>query len=132
MISSFVYRKGLLEFNWSFSAAVGLFNSVINFSFLIAANWISPEAAGYQPMVKPSLYARSAGEQLFDVVNCVLMIGLSLLTAYPLLYVLFASLSEPSGSSPTPGCCCARSDSRSAPTAWCSRTPTSSAATPTP
>jgi putative aldouronate transport system permease protein len=41
VISSFVYRKGLQEFNWSFSAAVGLFNSVINFSFLIAANWLS-------------------------------------------------------------------------------------------
>ncbi len=41
VISSFVYRKGLQEFNWSFSAAVGLFNSVINFSFLLGANWIS-------------------------------------------------------------------------------------------
>jgi putative aldouronate transport system permease protein len=41
VISSFVYRKGLQEFSWSFSAAVGLFNSAINFSFLIAANWIS-------------------------------------------------------------------------------------------
>jgi len=41
VISSFVYRKGLLEFNWSSSAAVGLFNSVINFSFLLSANWIS-------------------------------------------------------------------------------------------
>jgi putative aldouronate transport system permease protein len=41
VISSFVYRKGILEFNWSFSAAVGLFNSVINFFFLIASNWLS-------------------------------------------------------------------------------------------
>ncbi len=41
VISSFVYRKGLLEFSWSYSAAVGLFNSLINFSFLIGANWIS-------------------------------------------------------------------------------------------
>jgi putative aldouronate transport system permease protein len=41
VISSFVYRKGLQEFSWSFSAAVGLFNSAINFTFLIAANWIS-------------------------------------------------------------------------------------------
>jgi putative aldouronate transport system permease protein len=41
VISSFVYRKGLLEFNWSYSAAVGLFNSVINFSFLVSANWVS-------------------------------------------------------------------------------------------
>ena len=41
VISSFVYRKGLQEFSWSFSAAVGLFNSVINFMLLIASNKIS-------------------------------------------------------------------------------------------
>ena len=27
MISSYTYRKGLLEFNWSYSTAVGLFNT---------------------------------------------------------------------------------------------------------
>lgn len=41
VISSFVYRKGLQEFNWSFSSAVGLFNQVINFVLLISANWFS-------------------------------------------------------------------------------------------
>ena len=41
VISSYVYRKGLLEFNWSYSSAVGLFNSVINFLMLTAANKIS-------------------------------------------------------------------------------------------
>ena len=41
VISTYVYRKGLQEFNWSYSTAVGLFNSVINFTFLIAANTIS-------------------------------------------------------------------------------------------
>lgn len=41
VISSFVYRKGLLEFSYSFSAAVGLFNSVIDFIFLILANTLS-------------------------------------------------------------------------------------------
>lgn len=41
VISSYVYRKGLLEFNWSFSTAVGLFNSIINLALLIAANYIS-------------------------------------------------------------------------------------------
>lgn len=41
IISSFVYRKGLLEFGWSFSSAVGLFNSLINCILLISANWIS-------------------------------------------------------------------------------------------
>ncbi|EGG37695.1 ABC transporter permease [Paenibacillus sp. HGF5] len=41
VISSFVYRKGLLEFGWSYSSAVGLFNSVINLVLLISANYIS-------------------------------------------------------------------------------------------
>lgn len=41
VISTFVYRKGLEEFNWSFSTAVGLFNSLVNFGFLLTANWIS-------------------------------------------------------------------------------------------
>ncbi len=41
VISSFVYRKGIQEFSWSFSAAVGLFNSVINFALVMTSNWIS-------------------------------------------------------------------------------------------
>lgn len=41
VISTFVYRKGLLEFNYSYSSAVGLFNSVINCILLILANWFS-------------------------------------------------------------------------------------------
>ncbi|MDF2936809.1 MAG: binding-protein-dependent transport system inner rane component [Paenibacillaceae bacterium] len=41
VISSFVYRKGLLEFNWSYSTAVGLFNSLINLVLLVAANRLS-------------------------------------------------------------------------------------------
>lgn len=41
IISTFVYRKGLLEANYSYSAAVGLFNSVINSALLITANLIS-------------------------------------------------------------------------------------------
>jgi putative aldouronate transport system permease protein len=44
VISSFVYRKGLLEMNYSYSAAVGLFNSLINFALLILANWLSKMA----------------------------------------------------------------------------------------
>jgi putative aldouronate transport system permease protein len=38
VISSFVYRKGLLDQDFSYSTAVGLFNSVVGFAFLIAAN----------------------------------------------------------------------------------------------
>jgi putative aldouronate transport system permease protein len=38
VISSFVYRKGLQQFDWSFSSAVGLFNSLINFALIIYTN----------------------------------------------------------------------------------------------
>lgn len=41
VIASFVFRRGLLEFDWSYTAAVGLFNSAINFSMLVFANWMS-------------------------------------------------------------------------------------------
>ncbi len=41
VISTFVYRQGLLEMNYSYSAAVGLFNSVINFVLLVSVNRMS-------------------------------------------------------------------------------------------
>ena len=41
VISSYVYRVGLQEQSWSYSTAVGLFNSVVNFVMLLSANWIS-------------------------------------------------------------------------------------------
>lgn len=41
VISTYVYRKGLLEQSYSFSAAIGLFNSIINFILVISANKIS-------------------------------------------------------------------------------------------
>lgn len=44
IISSFVYRKGLVEANYGFSTAVSLFNSVINTVLLITANAISRKA----------------------------------------------------------------------------------------
>lgn len=41
VISSFVYRKVLQEASWSYSTAVGLFNSLINCILLITANFLS-------------------------------------------------------------------------------------------
>lgn len=41
VISTYVYRKGLLEMNWSFSTAVGLFNSIVNFVLLMTSNYFS-------------------------------------------------------------------------------------------
>lgn len=41
VISSYVYRVGLVELNWSYSTAIGLFNSVVNCLLLVCTNKIS-------------------------------------------------------------------------------------------
>ncbi len=41
IISTFTYRKGLLDMNFSFSTAVGIFNSVINSAMLLFTNFLS-------------------------------------------------------------------------------------------
>lgn len=41
VIATYVYKVGLLGANFSFAAAVGLFNSIINFILIISANSIS-------------------------------------------------------------------------------------------
>ena len=41
IISTYVYRRGILNAEYSFSAAVGLFNSVINLFLVVAVNYIS-------------------------------------------------------------------------------------------
>lgn len=41
VISTFVYRKGILEMSFSYSTAVGLFNSVISFILVVTVNRIS-------------------------------------------------------------------------------------------
>lgn len=41
VISTYVYKQGLVSAQYSYSAAVGLFNSVVNFVFLLIVNTIS-------------------------------------------------------------------------------------------
>ncbi len=46
IISSFVYRYGLTQGNFSYSTAVGLFNSIVNLILVFAANRISRKVNG--------------------------------------------------------------------------------------
>ncbi len=39
VISTYVYKSGIIQSQYSFSAAIGLFNSVINFILLVAVNF---------------------------------------------------------------------------------------------
>lgn len=47
VISTYVYKVGMLNAQYSFSTAVGLFNSVVNFILLIITNFISKRLSGY-------------------------------------------------------------------------------------
>lgn len=46
VISTYVYRRGLLNGDYSYSAAVGMFNSICNFIFLMTANLFSKKTTG--------------------------------------------------------------------------------------
>ncbi len=46
VISTYVYNVGIKSSQFSFGSAVGLFNTVINFIFLIITNWISKRITG--------------------------------------------------------------------------------------
>ena len=41
VISTYTFKIGIQSFQFSYGTAIGLFNTVINFIFLVAANWIS-------------------------------------------------------------------------------------------
>ena len=41
VISTYVYKIGVLQFNYSFSTAVGLFNSLVNLFMLLFVNTVS-------------------------------------------------------------------------------------------
>ena len=45
VISTYVYRMGLVNKDFSFSTAAGLFNSVVNSAILLVSNWVSNRAA---------------------------------------------------------------------------------------
>lgn len=46
VIPTYVYQVGLLNANYSFGTAIGLFNSIINFVLLISMNWIARRVSG--------------------------------------------------------------------------------------
>ena len=46
IISTFTYRRGLLDADYGFSTAVGMFNSLVNFVILFGANKLSRRLTG--------------------------------------------------------------------------------------
>jgi putative aldouronate transport system permease protein len=46
VISTYTYKVGLIQQNYSYSAAIGLFNNVINFITLVTVNRITRRLSG--------------------------------------------------------------------------------------
>ena len=46
VINSYVYREGLLNLNYSYAAAVGMFNSIVSFILVWGTNKISNKLTG--------------------------------------------------------------------------------------
>ncbi len=47
VISTYVYKMGLINFDYGFGTAVGLFNSVINFVLCLLVNFVAKKVSGY-------------------------------------------------------------------------------------
>lgn len=41
IISTYVYKVGMVNFQYSYSTAIGLFNTVVNLIILLSVNWFS-------------------------------------------------------------------------------------------
>jgi len=50
VISTYVYKKGLLSSDYGFGTAVGLFNAIINFIMLVTVNFIANKLSDYSVM----------------------------------------------------------------------------------
>ena len=46
VIATYVYRRGIVNFNYSYATAVGLFNSVVNLVLLVVVNYGSRKLTG--------------------------------------------------------------------------------------
>lgn len=45
VLSTYVYKMGMIKSDYSFSTAVGLFNTVINLILIVSANYVSKKLA---------------------------------------------------------------------------------------
>ena len=107
IIAVYVYEQGIINAKYSYSTAVGLFNTVVNIILLIIVNRIAKKGGGRQLCVKgravmakniaASRQKQPGGlsDKVSDIVLVVICAAVMLIVAYPLYYVLVASFSDP-------------------------------------
>ena len=47
ILATYVYRVGIINGNYSFAQAIGLFTSLVNLTLILSANWLSRKLADY-------------------------------------------------------------------------------------
>lgn len=47
VISTYIYKVGLIDMQYSYSAAINLFNNLVNIALLLTVNWISKKITDY-------------------------------------------------------------------------------------
>ena len=97
VISTYVYRVGLIGSEFSLSAAVGSFNSVINCMLLVIVNSIARKNSETSLLVGGSRMntVLKKNDIIMDIAVHTILVLVMLLTLYPLIYVISASLSNP-------------------------------------
>ncbi|MDM5144118.1 putative multiple-sugar transport system permease YteP [Lactococcus lactis] len=103
IISTYVYKVGLKSFQYSYSTAINLFQTVINLVILVTVNFISRRLTKNWIILRGELMKithksrrpKSLQEKIFDVLVYGMAILLILLIIYPLWFVIIASFSNP-------------------------------------
>ena len=124
VLSTFVYKMGLVSNQYSYSTAIGLFNTVINFAFLVTANLISkrvstpvssdvaggkefsnmsasttaavaPKTSGEDIPWNPKVRQhKTPGDWVVDIIIVAILVAVVFVTIYPLWFIVIASFSD--------------------------------------
>ena len=98
IISTYIYRQGLELTNYSYGTAVGLFNSAVNLLILVFVNYTSKKDYSGKSVVTGGeimIENRSPGDRIFIGTVYIITGLMALMCLYPMLHVLFASISDP-------------------------------------
>ena len=102
ILSTYVYRIGLLNGDYGYSTAVGLFNSIINVILLIAVNWIVKKLndgegllGGTKMETRRKMKLSTSDKVLLGFLGYAVLGIFVLAILIPLVYVVVASFMDP-------------------------------------
>lgn len=100
-ISVYVYQQGIESAKYSYSTAVGLFNTAVNIVLLVV-NKVASKASDVEfvqrrrnTMAKKQDLSTGMSERTSDIILVAICAVVLVIVAYPLYYVLVASFSDP-------------------------------------